>query len=50
VVEEDRLRAERPDIVLILPWNLRREITEQLAYIRGWGGRFATAVPMMEID
>jgi SAM-dependent methyltransferase len=50
VADEERLRAEQPDIVLILPWNLRREITEQLAYIRGWGGRFATAVPMMEID
>jgi SAM-dependent methyltransferase len=50
VVEEERLRAEQPDIVLILPWNLRQEIMEQLTYVREWGGRFATAVPAMEID
>lgn len=49
VVAEEHLRAERPDIVLILPWNLRQEITEQLAYIREWGGRFATAVPTLEL-
>jgi len=48
VVAEDRLRAERPDFVLILPWNLKLEITEQLAYIREWNGRFVTAVPQME--
>lgn len=47
VVAEEYLRRERPDIVVILPWNLRQEITEQLAYIREWGGRFATAVPNM---
>lgn len=45
VVDEARLRAERPDVVLILPWNLRSEIMEQLAYVRDWGGRFAAAVP-----
>ncbi|RNF84262.1 class I SAM-dependent methyltransferase [Montanilutibacter psychrotolerans] len=50
VVAEQHLRDDRPDVVLILPWNLREEITAQLAYIREWGGRFATAVPAMEID
>lgn len=47
VVAEQRLRDEQPDVVLILPWNLREEITAQLAYVREWGGRFATAVPDM---
>jgi hypothetical protein len=46
---EDRLRAERPDFVLILPWNLRDEIVDQLAYARAWGARFVTAVPGLEI-
>lgn len=47
VVGEARLRAEQPDCILILPWNLREEITAQLAYARDWGARFATAVPEM---
>jgi SAM-dependent methyltransferase len=50
VVNESRLRAERPDFVLILPWNLKQEITEQLAYVREWGGRFVTAVPHVEFE
>jgi SAM-dependent methyltransferase len=40
----------RPDYVLILPWNLRAEITAQLAAIRDWGGKFVTAVPELMID
>lgn len=50
VVAEDRLRAARPDEVLILPWNLRDEIAAQLAYVRDWGGRFVTAVPELRVD
>ncbi|TNJ35490.1 class I SAM-dependent methyltransferase [Arenimonas terrae] len=49
VVDEGQLRADRPDIVLVLPWNLRAEISTQLDYIREWGGRFAAAVPRMEL-
>ena len=36
----DRLREARPDYVVILPWNLKDEIMEQLADVRSWGGRF----------
>jgi len=49
VVAESQLRATRPDVVLILPWNLRHEICSQLDYVREWGGRFATAVPHLEL-
>lgn len=49
VVAESRLREERPDFVLILPWNLRDEITAQLSYIREWGGQFVVAVPQLAI-
>jgi SAM-dependent methyltransferase len=49
IVSEQRLREDRPDVVLVLPWNLRAEISEQLAYIREWGGRFAVAVPSLEV-
>ena len=42
--------AARPDYVLILPWNIRTEIEEQLAGIRAWGGRFVTAIPELRIN
>lgn len=41
----DALAEARPNHVLILPWNLRREIVGQLPEVPGWGGRFVTAVP-----
>jgi SAM-dependent methyltransferase len=49
IVDEDHLRADRPDRVLILPWNLRDEVVAQLAYVREWGGRFVTAVPNLQV-
>ncbi len=45
----DVLRDDRPDVVLILPWNLKDEIIEQLGYIREWGGRFAVRAPELEL-
>lgn len=50
VVGEERIREEQPDYVLILPWNLRDEVMEQLDYIRGWGGQFVTAIPGLRIQ
>jgi len=41
----EALREARPDVVLILPWNLREEIMEQHAYVREWGGQFAARAP-----
>ena len=49
IVEESIIRREKPDYVLILPWNLRHEVTEQLKYINEWGGKFVTAVPSLDI-
>lgn len=49
IVDEERLRQEKPDTIVILPWNLREEITRQLAYAREWGARFAVALPEMEV-
>ena len=49
IVDEAHLCADRPDVVLILPWNLKDEVTAQLAYVREWGGRLAVAVPRLEI-
>ena len=47
IVDEDHLRKDRPDRVVILPWNLKTELTQQLGYIREWGGRFVCAVPQL---
>ncbi|MBU0726186.1 MAG: class I SAM-dependent methyltransferase [Alphaproteobacteria bacterium] len=49
IVAEQHLKEDRPDFVLILPWNLREEVTAQLAYVRDWGGRFVTAVPRLTV-
>jgi SAM-dependent methyltransferase len=46
----DRLLADRPDIVWILPWNLRDEIVAQLSSVRDWGGRFMVAIPGLAVD
>ena len=43
------IREDRPDVVLILPWNLREEIAQQHAYIHEWGGRFAARAPQLEL-
>jgi len=50
VVAETRIRETHPDFVVILPWNLREEITSQLAYIREWGGKFVTAIPQLVVS
>ena len=39
----------KPDYVLILPWNLKNEVTAQLAGIREWGGRFVIPIPRIEV-
>ena len=39
------LREHKPDVVLILPWNIAEEVVSQHAYVREWGGRFMVAVP-----
>jgi SAM-dependent methyltransferase len=48
VVAEDYLRKTRPDVVLILPWNLRDEIARQIGYVRSWDARLAVALPRLE--
>jgi len=49
IVGEAQLVQARPDYVVLLPWNLREELVQQLAYVREWGGRFVTAVPALEV-
>ena len=49
IVKEEEITRFKPDYVLILPWNIKNEITEQLNYIREWGGRFVEAVPEIKV-
>jgi hypothetical protein len=50
VVSPEELLRGRPDYVLILPWNLQKEIRRQLQGIAAWGGKFVTPVPLVHID
>lgn len=45
-----RIDATRPDYLVILPWNLKHEIMEQVPHIREWGGRFVTFIPDVQVS
>jgi SAM-dependent methyltransferase len=49
IYHPDRIRETKPDYVVILPWNLKDEIVQQLQYIREWGGRFVVPIPNVAI-
>jgi SAM-dependent methyltransferase len=49
IVTEDRIREERPDLIVILPWNIKDEVIAQLDYAREWGAQFVTAIPELRI-
>lgn len=45
----EAIDEERPDIIVILPWNLRKEITEQLRHVGDWGAKLVVPIPKLEI-
>jgi len=49
IYHPDHIRETKPDYVLILPWNLKDEIIEQLQYVREWGGRLVVPIPKVAI-
>lgn len=49
VVPPERIAEDRPDYVLVLPWNLREELTAQLSYVHEWGGRLVFPIPHLEV-
>ena len=49
VVAEKQVKMTEPDYVLILPWNIKDEIMNQLSYIRDWDGKFVVAVPRLRV-
>jgi SAM-dependent methyltransferase len=50
IYHPDRIREAKPDYVVILPWNLKDEIMEQLRFIREWGGRFIVPIPKVAVE
>ena len=50
VLDESALKVDKPDFIIILPWNLSSEILLQLEYAKVWGARFATFIPKMSIE
>ncbi len=49
IASPDRLREDKPDVIFILPWNLKDEIVEQLSYVREWGGQFVARTPDIQL-
>ncbi|RYE15277.1 MAG: methyltransferase domain-containing protein, partial [Sphingobacteriaceae bacterium] len=49
VVNEAFLKEAKPDFIIIFPWNLQTEITNQLAYIKDWGGKFVVPIPELQV-
>ena len=49
IVSENLLREEKPDFIVILPWNIKDEIMTQLSYITEWKGKFVVAIPNLEV-
>jgi hypothetical protein len=49
VLPPERIADDRPDYVLVLPWNLRVELIQQLSYVREWGGRLVFPIPSLEV-
>lgn len=49
VVNEEYLKKQKPDYIIIFPWNIKEEIKEQLSYVKEWGGKFVIAIPQFHI-
>ncbi|MDH5738833.1 MAG: class I SAM-dependent methyltransferase [Nitrospira sp.] len=49
IYDPERVRDTRPDYLLILPWNIREEVMQQMSYIREWGGRFVVPIPEVQV-
>jgi 2-polyprenyl-3-methyl-5-hydroxy-6-metoxy-1,4-benzoquinol methylase len=49
IEEPSKIMETKPDYLFILPWNLKDEIMEQMAFIRQWGGKFVIPIPKIEV-
>jgi hypothetical protein len=49
IVSEEKISKVKPEYVLILPWNIKDEIKEQLSYIKNWNGKILVAIPKLRV-
>ena len=49
ILSPDVIKQTKPDYVLILPWNIKDEVMQQMAFIREWGGRFVVPIPEVKV-
>jgi SAM-dependent methyltransferase len=49
IYDPEHVAETRPDFLLVIPWNIKEEIMEQMAHVREWGGRFVVPIPKLEI-
>jgi hypothetical protein len=49
IVQEDRIKKDKPDFIIILPWNIKDEIVKQLDYVNAWGCKFVVPIPKLQI-
>jgi len=49
IVSEEMLRMTEPDYIVLLPWNIKDELVEQLKYVRRWGAKFVVTIPSLEV-
>ena len=49
IYKPERIGETRPDYILILPWNLKKEIMQQMDYVREWGAQFVVPIPSLVI-
>ena len=49
ICHPDKIRETKPDYILILPWNLEKEITESMSFVKEWGGKFVVPIPEVRV-
>ncbi|MCB2359372.1 class I SAM-dependent methyltransferase [Clostridium estertheticum] len=49
IFSPDKIKETKPDYIVILPWNIKEEIMEQMGFIKEWGGKFVTLIPSIEV-
>lgn len=49
IYQPNKIQETKPDYVIILPWNIKEEVMDQIGFIKAWGGKFVTLIPNVEV-
>ncbi len=49
ICTEDKIKSDKPDYIIILPWNIKDEIVKQLNYVKTWGCKFVVPIPKLQV-